>query len=373
MGATVEKDNRVVRFEDFMNVLTKVEPADTPIFSMTPNEAQLGNSEFAWAVDRLRAPRGAVGSPDNAEDSSSTLKDNAENRRKVMNSGQAFRLPYGVGWIQDQMRVPGVTNEMARASADMLAVLKQEVECAMASGDQGAASDDGSNGGLMSGYGALTSRANSFSGSTPTVGKIPELFIPPEAAQIGSTGDISSTPTANEGAPLATLDLDLLKGVVKALRRVAKRGRDYVLLCGLDLRQAITDLTNPSVQATIQAGVSGQVRTFTQQIGDAELGQSIDVIRTDFGRLLVVATDFIGTTCQDANGAYTATRADRVFNEKPRWGYVIAREMIAKRWGVGPEKYPIADMGAGKREGWRAYCSMVHYLPELSGRLFMSA
>lgn len=374
MAATVEKDNRIVRFEEFMNILTRVEPADTPLFSMTPNEAQLGNTEFAWAVDKLKAPRGAVGSPDNAEDSNSTLYDNATNRRKIMNSGQAFRLPYGVGWIQAAVpRTPGVTNEMARASVDMLAVLKEEVECAMASGDQGAASDDGTDGGLMSGFGALSSRSNSFSGSTPTVGKIPSDYLPPAGAQYGATGDISSTPSFTEGPPLATLDLELLKGVVKELRREAKRSRDYVLLCGLDLREQITNLTNPSVQAVSQAGVAAQVRTFTQQISDAELGQSIDVVRTDFGRLLVVPTDWIGATCLDSAGTYTATRASRVFTEKPKWGYVIGREKIGKRWGVSPEKYDIAPMGAGERAGWRAYCSMVHYYPPLSGRLFMSA
>jgi hypothetical protein len=47
--------------------------------------------------------------------------------------------------------------------------------------------------------------------------------------------------------------------------------------------------------------------------------------------------------------------------------------MIAKRWGVQPEKFPIAANGAGQMEGWRTYCGLVEYHPELSGRLFMSA
>lgn len=339
-----------------MNVLERVDAAATPVFSMARNEAALGATEFAWTVDGWPTPAGAIGYTDNYDVQSGEIQDNTSSRRKMGNYGQAFRRAYGVGWIQDAVpKMPGTGKggELARAAADNLVVLKQEIEAAFCSTDQAAAQDDGSDGGTMAGLGKLTDRTNTYTGATGfAYGKVPNIYAAPTACSV--TGTLASN-----------FDLATLRSVLKALRGVTKKSRDYTFLCGLNLREAVSKLTEP-VSATTASW--NPTRTFMQSIDDNELGISIDVVRTDYGRLLVVPTDWIGTTTLTSAGATTATRSARAFIEDQNRGYVLAKEKLAKRWGAAPERKELPDNGGGAKEHVRAHCSLVYYTPHVSAQ-----
>src|SRR5262249_2721245 len=92
---------------------------------------------------------------------------------------------------------------------------------------------------------------------------------------------------------------------------------------------------------------------------DSELGISVDVIRTDYGRFLVVDTDFIGNTTTDSGGGATtdATRSSRAFVSKPRYGLIISREKLCKRFGVPPETDTLQNDGGGTTRQVRSYVS----------------
>jgi hypothetical protein len=372
MAATTEAGARYMAAEDYLGPMQRTEPAETPLFSLLKNETQLRATTFDWPVDAWNAPKGAVGRSDNDPVVAADLTNNAANRRKMGNTGQAFVRPFGTGWIQQAVpTTPGVSDEAAKAAADELVILKQEICCALGSADQFAQDDQGAadQGGTMAGLGALTSRSNTYSGTTCTAGKVPVAFIPPADACVGDTNGAG---VVTEGDSLGTtLNMVMLRAATTALRGVVKRNRDYTLLCGVNLRSAITGLSDPAQTQVV--GVPTQVRTFVQQVTDTELGASIDVIRTDHGRLLVVESDWIGLTAADSAGAYTATQTDRVFTVKPNYGYILSRDVLAKRWGVMPEKFKLDSGGSGDWAGYRAYCGLVVHHPQLHGHLFFKA
>jgi hypothetical protein len=343
-------------YEDFMNLVSMVDPAETPLYTMCRRETELGNTEFSWTVDSYTTPKGAVGSGDGyAVQTATEVRNSQENKRRMGNYAQAFRQGYGEGWIASKLpKMPGQKSALAKGRAEAVIQLKQEIECAFASFDQTATQDTGSvSGGIMSGIFKMVDY-KSASGS----------YTAASAFQYGMATDIHYAPTAAcvTGAMATVFNLAAIKTVAKALRTAVKRNKDFVLLAGLDLREAVTGLTDPvTVNGTGSSGIAGtQVRMFTQAIADKELGVSIDVLRTDWGRWMVLPTDFIGTTTTNATGGSAGlVRADRAFISKPKNGLLLSREMLASRWGVPFETDKLAPDGASEQEVLRGHCSLV--------------
>ena len=350
-----------------MDVIDRVDQAETPLYTMAKREIDLNNTDFAWTVDTWPTVAGAQGVADGVPVADGDIADNSTRRRKMGNGGQAFRRVYGVGWIADRVpKLPGTGKggEIGRAAADAMVAIKQDIEAAFCSEDQVYAQDDGTDGGTMAGLGQLTNRSNTYTGaSSYAIGKIQNTYVPPAAAALS-------------GAIGTNFNLAAIRTMVKALRRVVKRNRDYVQLCGLELRQAFTGLTDPAtvtVQSTNTGVAATQTRSFTQQLADAELGITIDVVRTDYGRLLIVPTDFIGTTTTKSDSTSASTRADRAFVEDGYAGYTIPREKIAKRWGVPFTVNELAQTGAGTRKEIKCYLGLVVYNPSAFGSQLFTA
>lgn len=360
MAITTEPNIRSAKlgYEDFMKVVSMVDPAETPLFSMARREYELGSTEFSWTVDSWASPKGAFGPGDGYAVQGTEIRNAQENKRKMGNYGQAFRQAYGEGWIARRLpKMPGGKNTLAKGKAEAVVVIKQEVECAFGSFDQTATQDTGTTGGsTMAGLYKLIDHA-SASGTYSSAANF----------AYGLPTDVHYAPTAAcvTGAMATVFNLAAIKTVAKALRTAVKRNKDYVLLAGLDLREAITGLTDPAtVNGTGSSGIAAtQARMFTQAIADKELGISIDVVRTDWGRWMVVPTDFIGTTTTDSSSATGAARADRAFVEKSKYGYLLSRDMLGQRWGVPLETEDLAPDGASKQQVLRGYCGLVCYNP----------
>ena len=376
MAITLEPNTRVtnsaynnISLEDFLDIVDRVEPETTPMYSMAAREMALGNTEFAWTVDSWPTVNAAVGVSDGAAAASASDRNVLANQRKMGNFGQGFRRQYGAGWIAQRVpKVAGRSNLIADAQADAMVLLKQDQEVAFCSRDQLAVQDDGSDGSLMSGYLRLTSKL------LPTGAAVTSYTAGASSYAVGQPTDIHYAPTAAcvTGASLATgFNLSAVRSISKALRAAAASNGDYVFLCGLDLREAVTALTDPSLTTT--TGASGvaigttQARMFTQAIADKELGISIDVLRTDWGRWMVVPTRFIGHTTETSGGTVTATRSVRSFNEKPKAGYLLKKGNFAKRIGVAPYVENLAKDGGGDRFDAKTFSSLVVYNPTYAG------
>ena len=339
--------------EDLMDVLDRVEPAQTPVWTMARREMELGNTEFAWEVDSWPNANGALGPGDGYAIQTTEVRDVTTNRRKMGNYGQAFRRPFGAGWIANQVpNLPGRGRGklLADGAADAMVLLKQDFEVAACSFDQTATPDvGGASGSLMAGIVKLIDPANAYTA--------------PSGFAYGKPTDIHSAPASAclTGTMAANFNLAALRQAVQALRTAVKIRKDYAFLCGLDLRAQVTGLVDPQTSsATGGALAATQVRMFKQEIADSELGISIDVIRTDYGRLLVMDTDHIGNTTTNSGGTAQndANRSSRVYVNKASYGLILSREKLIKRIGVPFQTGTLADDGGGTTQYTRLYAAV---------------
>jgi hypothetical protein len=336
-----------------MDVLDRVDPGETPAYTMARREFEMGNTEFSWEVDSWPGPNGAVGQGDGFAVQASETRDVAASRRKMGNYGQVFRRAFGAGWIANSVpSLPGKGRGklLADGAADAMVLLKQDIECAFCSFDQVATPDQGgSTGSTLAGIVKLIDPANKYAAASAfAYGKPTDLHTAPAAACV-------------TGALATVFNLASVRAVAKALRQATMRNKDYVFLTGLDLREAVTSMVDPATASVTAGGVAATTtRSYTQSLAESELGISIDVIRTDWGRLLVVPTDYIGNTTTNAAGAAQndANRINRVFVSKPKFGLVLSREKMFKRWGVPFQTDELANDGGGKTKQVRGYVSL---------------
>lgn len=359
-----------ITLEDYLDVLDRVEPENTPLYSMAEREIELGNTDFAWNVDSWPSPNGALGVADGENVASGSIRNRAANIRKMGNTAQGFRRAYGAGWIANRLpKIAGVKKggliSDAQADADIL--LKQDIEVAFCSTDQTAYQDTGSGtGSLGAGLFKMVDYSNRYTAASGyAVGKPTDLHYSPTGANL--TGALTTAFTRSA-----------MKTIALALRQSAQRSGDYTFLCGLQLRQAVTDLTEPATtSATSATGsnyglVATQIRMFKQDMVDNELGMSIDVIKTDWGKFAVVDSRFIGTTTTDSTGGAVASSGDRstrAFVENQKFGYILprTRKMVAKRWGIAPFSQALPDSGGGPTFDRKCLAGLVVYNPQYFG------
>ena len=346
---------RDLPFEDVLDMLDRVDAADTPVFSMAKRGKELGNTEFWTEVDSWQGPQGAIGYADKYPVQATEIMDNSANRRKVGNGGQAFRRAYGAGWIANQVpKLPGTGKGFEkRGGMDAMIYIRQDMEAAMTSFDQtfvlDSGAQDGSGGGLMAGLRKLVDKNNQYAN--------------PNAAVLGAPSDIQYSPPAAcvaEGTALVDgFNQDFLENALLALRQSTNRKLTYLYLCGLGLRKAVTGLVKPGAIVGGAGSVSGQMTMFTQELQDSKLGRSIDVIYSDYGTLMVKETDFIGTTTTDNNGNVTAVRANRVYLNKANYGLIIPTDKLMVRFGVNFQKGELADDGGSEPKYVRTYAGLL--------------
>lgn len=361
MAVTTEPGLRVARskditHEDYADAIDRINPAAYPMASLCQSEVKLKAIDRTWNVDSYPTPKGAVGRADNEPAPAATAsgrRDWSANIRKMGNVGQAFSETYGAGWIAAQVpQIAGVANIEAYAKAGAYEMLKQHMECAFLSFDQIAVYDQGPGlGAVGAGYRKLTDAANAYSAAS--------------AYAIGKATDIHSAPTGAclTGALTSVHNRAMWKSVALALRTAAKRKTDWMLIAGLSLRQAVTDLTVPTTQSTSATGgalsqAADQVRVLLRNEDDTVLGATVDVILTDFGRIFVTDSDYIGTTTTDssgnalsavnsASGTGAGARGNAAFVSNPKAGVLIKKGNLFKTWGILPYAEKLAVDGSG--------------------------
>lgn len=352
MAVTTEPGLRVARskditHEDFVDKLDRIAPAATPMMSMARNEVKLKAVDRAWNVDSYPGPKGAVGRADNEAAPASGdagSRDWSANVRKMGNIAQGFSETWRRGWIADVPQIAGVSDIDSYAKAGAYELLKQHAEVAMSSFDQVAVYDQGPKlGAVMAGYRKLTDDANKYAAAS--------------VYAIGKPTDIHAAPTGAclTGALTAVHNRAMWKSVALALRTAAKQNGDWMLVAGLSLRQAVTDLTDSASATTAAGGAAAtQVRVLLRNESDNTLGATVDVIQTDFGRIMVTTSDYIGTTTTDVTGgalsAVNTASAHRVlasFVSSLKSGLIIKKGNTFKTWAKTPYSEKLGADGAG--------------------------
>jgi len=358
MAVTTEPGLRVQRSkditeEDFVDALDRIRPAQTPMLSLAANEVQLGAIDFKRNVDSFPGPKGAVGKADN--EAAGTAADVSSAMRPIGNIAQAFARPWRIGWIASRVpKIKGVKDISAYARQTYYEAMKTDEEVALGSFDQVAVYDQGSGlGAVGGGYLKLTDAANAYSAASAyAIGKPTDLHSAPSGACL--TGTLTAAATRAN-----------LMAVALALRTAAKMNTDWLLIAGLSLRQQITNLTNPvtntgtsTAASSVVSTNSEQVRVYLRNESDSVLGVSVDTIDTDFGKIFVTSSDYIGTTTTDstggalsavntASGTGAGARGLAAFVSTPKKGIIVKKGNLFKRWGITPMTEEIAPDGGG--------------------------
>jgi hypothetical protein len=364
MAVTTEPGLRVARskditLEDYQDAIDRIEPAATPLFSLCRTERKLSAIDRTWNVDSFAGPKGAVGRADNEAApvaSAAGTRDAATNIRKIGNVAQAFSETWGRGWLADVPKIAGVNDIDAYGKAAATELLKQHSEVAMESFDQVAVYDQGSGlGAVMAGYRKLTDNANAYSAAS--------------AYAIGKPSDIHYAPTAAcvTGGMTSAHNRAMWKTVALALRTATKRRGDYLVITGLTLRQAVTDLTIPTTvtvtstaSTAIQQNAADQVRVYLRNESDNVLGATVDVIQTDFGRFMITDSDYIGTTTTDSSGSALSAvnttsgtgagaRGNAAFVSSPKNAIILQKGNAFKAWAKMPVTELMGLDGSGQR------------------------
>lgn len=356
MAVTTEPGLRVQRskditLEDFVDAMDRIDPAATPLMSLAANEVELGAIDFKRNVDTFPSPQGALGRADN--ETAGTTADVSTSMRPIGNVAQAFSRSWRLGWIATRVpKVAGVKNLEAYARSTYYLAMKTDQEVAIGSFDQVAVYDQGVGlGAIGAGYLKLTDSSNAYSAASAyAIGKPTDLHSAPTGACL--TGTLTGAATRSN-----------LMAVALALRTAAKMNTDWLLIAGLSLRQQISNLTNPgysssSASAGALAQSPDQVRVYLRNESDNVLGVSVDTIETDFGRIMVTSSDYIGTTTTSssggalsavntASGTGAGARGNAAFVSTPKKGILVKKGNLFKRWGVTPFTEPLSADGGG--------------------------
>lgn len=367
---------RNLSHEDFVDQLDRVDPAVTPMTSFASNAVELKSTDRKWLVDSFPNPKGAVGRADGEAAATGNIRDWTANMRPIGNIGQGFDEQFGIGWIAQTIpQIAGVKDPLAYAKASAYLMLKQHMEVAFTSFDQAAIIDQGAGlGSLGGGYLKLTDYANRYTAAS--------------SFALGSPSDIHYAPTGAcvTGALTSVHNRALWKTIAAALRVSAKRRTDWTLIAGLTLRQAITDLTDPSVSTSTSTAASSvvavaptQVKVFTRAEDDNILGASVDIIQTDFGRIMVTDTDYIGKTKLSAAGtaitnvdSAATARALSTYIPNAKNGVILKKGNVFKVWGIPPFTDELGKDGGGPRFDAKAYCMFGVKNPQLAGWLLLT-
>lgn len=350
---TGRSSSSLISEEDYVDALDRIDPAATPLLSFCDNEVKLNAIDRTWNVDSYPTPKGALGRGD-AEtapaSSSSQSRDWTANVRKMGNIAQGFSETWRQGWITEQglPKVRGMGDTASYAKTSAYVMLKRHMEVAFGSFDQVAVYDGGANlGAVGAGYFKLVASANAYASvSAYAIGKPTDLHSAPVSAVVS-------------GALTASHSRTMWKNVALALRTAAQQRVDWVLLPGLSLKQAISDLTDPSgtlssASAGALARSADQVRVILANEKDSVLGAEVDVIRTPNGRFMVAETDWLGTTTTTSTGGAlasvnvtTAQRASAAFVGNASAGIILKKGNLFKTWGVTPFTEELGRDGGG--------------------------
>lgn len=115
--------------EDLSDMLTRLEPQDTPLFSLC-NKEKAKATTLEWGVDKLSAPN-ADGVSEGEDVSSFVNK--AADRARLSNFVQKFWRPWMVTDFQENVDTAGVASDVAESETKAMLELKRDVEFAIAS------------------------------------------------------------------------------------------------------------------------------------------------------------------------------------------------------------------------------------------------
>lgn len=241
--------------EDLSDMLTRLEPQATPLFSLCGKSKAISTT-VEWGVDKLAAPN-ADGVSEGEDVTAFVNK--AADRARLSNFTQKFRRPWLVSDFQQAVQTAGVASDIADAETKAMLEVKRDIEFCIASANDKQAE---------SGAGApYKSRGLGDWIDSAGPSDVPADYRTP-AASIKTGGATISEATFN----------DMLTGVFNKTGTVNRS----TLVAGTALRQAISNFARTGVAAT------GVQYTVTEAAASKKVTLSVKVYDGDHGLVNIV-------------------------------------------------------------------------------------
>jgi hypothetical protein len=294
--------------EDLTDLLTILEPEDTPILSTITKTKKPSNTYQEWQVDNLSP----VSFPGIVEGKDVSNFDNkSANRSRIGNYIHIFQRPWAVSQVQELMNPAGISNEVAQSKAKALREVKRDIESAIGS-DNDMRADNGTLGWNTRGLGSF------IASSAQSVNPVPAIYLTP-AASINATATGSLT-EANFNA------------VFQSIFEQNGGRRNYQLFAGPSLKSAVSNFQRVT-------GSAGTTKTYmvTQDATENAIDLNVELYRGDYHDVQVIPTLFNGRV---DGGAIT--------NQVRARGYVIDPELIGWGYMKGIEQTEFPPRGGGR-------------------------
>lgn len=313
--------------EDLADVISIVDNKNTPVTSLARKGADISNPGiFSWQADEYKDPSfdGVLTNSD-----VSTFDDASSTRALLSGRAMKFRRSIKVDDYTQISDIAGIgkNKSFAHSVSKSLVELKRDIESAVCS-DRDSQEQSGANPYRTRGLGSW------INASAQTDLPVPAAFRTP-------SGSINTTATAS-------LTESEVQSVLQSMYTVTGTMNNMMLVCGPELKRAISNFTRFAGGTDNKAGLS--IRTFTQTAESKTLIASIDSFHGDFGVLDIVPSLFCA---KDQNEATQLRR-----------GYVLSPEQIELRYGRRPRFQELEDMGGGKRALVDAIAALVCMNPK---------
>jgi len=323
--------------EDLSDAMVLIEPGDTPLFSLCKKSKEPTNVLFQWPADRYNDPQtaGVLADADVA-----SFDDQHANRQLLSGRIQKVRRAFQVDdLVENVADLAGVGRKQAfnKAAAKALVELKVDIEAIMGS-DNDSQVQSGAAPYKTRGIGSWISS----SAQADTATAVPTAFLTP-------AGSINTTVTSS-------LTESNVIDVLESMFKVRRARRNYDLVCGTSLKRAFTNFIRTQTGST---NVMSSVRTFSSNVEDKKIVNTIDIYEGDFGVLSLHVSTYL------ANGGTASAAAAR--------GYVLDMDLVSIGFNRKPRMEELEDRGGGRRGFCDAIFGVAVSNPQVLGKFAATA
>jgi hypothetical protein len=297
--------------EDLLDVLTILEPEETPVSSMIPKSR--ANASFVeWQVDDLQDPDFS-GIAEGADIESFANK--AENRARLGNYIQIFRREWKVSDVQQLVTTAGVPSENANSAAKCMREIKRDLESAICS-DQDRQAEDG----------VSTFKTRGLGDWIDTAGPsdVPARYRV-AAGQVDSNTMINTTEST-------------FNATIQARYEQVGQKEDLYLVAGPTLKKTITFFSRADTSST------DSTLSVTQPAEAKKLTLTVQEYDGDFGRVYILPSLF--------NGRTTGTGLDATVRHR---GYMFNPGHLGLAVLQSENSERLENQGGGER----GYCKLM--------------
>ena len=306
--ATATSYNVAGNREQILDVLTILEPEETPVVSMA-KKLPATATFVQWQVDNLSAP--AFSGVGEGEDVTS-FSNKVINRTKLGNYVQKFRREWMVSDIQELVNTAGVSSEVANSEAKSLRELKRDLEAAVCSVQDRQAE-------AGSGTPYKTRGLGKWLANGGTAGAAPSDL--PSAYQL---------PSASLDSTATVLESHFNAVVQSRYETVGNAGSRLTLVAAPDLKAQISNFTRADTTS------NDSTYTVTQDATTKQVTLSVNVYDGDCGLVNLVPSLFNNRT----SGSNTID---------DDWGYLIDPELIGLFVLKAESNTELENQGGGRR------------------------